>query len=321
MGAMMETVRDVFAIPFGIVMTLLYSLSGNYILSLVILTIFLKLILLPTAIKQQKGSAKQVRLQGKVNKIKEKYKGDQRKIQEETQALYQREGYNAMSAGCAPMLIQLPVMMGLYGVIYTPLTNVLGLKDAMVEKITQAASTVIDFTSTAGMRDVEISVLRNFNEIIEKVQIPGITQEIINDITSFNEGFRFMGIYLADTPEVSNFNLLWIIPIVSGLTSLLSSGYMFLRQKKTNSAMAGNPTMGCMAVLPVAMSVYFTFLFPAGVGLYWIISNILAFIQQVVLGYTHSPQKVIAAVMVDEAVERRSREASIKKLKELSSDD
>lgn len=49
------------------------------------------------------------------------------------------------------------------------------------------------------------------------------------------------------------------------------------------------------------------FQFPAGIGIYWIASNVFALIQTVVLSFTHSPKKMIAKAMVDETVERRSR--------------
>jgi YidC/Oxa1 family membrane protein insertase len=58
-------------------------------------------------------------------------------------------------------------------------------------------------------------------------------------------------------------------------------------------------------------------MFPAGVGVYWIISNIFSFIQQVVLTSVYSPKKVIAEQMVDETVVRRSKENMTKRRVEL----
>ena len=98
-----------------------------------IITLFVKLVLLPASISQQKNSAKQVRLNTKVNKIRQKYAGNQQKIQEETQALYQREGFGAANMGCLPMVAQLLVMMGVYGVIYAPITHVLQFSKEKVE--------------------------------------------------------------------------------------------------------------------------------------------------------------------------------------------
>ena len=60
-------------------------------------------------------------------------------------------------------------------------------------------------------------------------------------------------------------------------------------------------------------SLYFTFQFPAGIGIYWIASNVFALIQTVILSVTHSPKKMIAKLMVDETVQRRSREENLKR--------
>ena len=137
----MTILRDFLAVPFGWALGVFYNLTGNYLLSLVIITLVLKLLLLPLGIKQQKGAAKQMRLQAKVNKIRAKYAGagreGQMKISEETQELYRREGFNPASAGCAPMSLQLVVMMGLYGAIYSPISKVLMFKDAVIEELTR----------------------------------------------------------------------------------------------------------------------------------------------------------------------------------------
>jgi YidC/Oxa1 family membrane protein insertase len=92
---------------------------------------------------------------------------------------------------------------------------------------------------------------------------------------------------------------------------------MFFRQKKQNPEMAKNPTMGCMTFMSPVMSLMFTFMFPAGVGVYWIISNVFSFVQQVVLTSLYSPKKVIAEQMVDETVVRRSKENMTKRRVEL----
>ncbi|MGI6773361.1 MAG: YidC/Oxa1 family membrane protein insertase [Acutalibacteraceae bacterium] len=319
MNNFLAGIGDIFAAPFGWILAFLYSFTDNYVLSLVILTVIFKVILLPTAIKQQKGAAKQLRLQNKVNKIKEKYAGDNRKIQEETQALYQREGYSAMTSGCAPALISLPIMMGLYGVVYTPLSSVLRISEAVIAKLSEIAYgiTSLGLDKAATGRQIEIKILENFDLLLQNGAGEVLTPELIESIQKFNNGFRFMGIYLADAPKFSVFNVLWLIPILAGVTSVMSTLFMLIKQRKTNPAMANPASSGCMALMPVAMSVYFTFLFPAGVGVYWIISNILQFIQQVILSYTHNPHKLVSSILVDETVQRRSRENNIKHLKAL----
>ena len=74
--------REALAMPFGWILSGLYSFTDSYLLSIIALTLIVRLLLLPASISQQKNSAKQVRLNSKVNKIKQKYAGNQQKIQE-----------------------------------------------------------------------------------------------------------------------------------------------------------------------------------------------------------------------------------------------
>lgn len=307
--------REILAVPFGLVLSLFYGWTGNYLLSIVILTVIVRFALLPAAIKQQKNSAKQVRLNAKVNKIKQKYAGNQQKIQEETQALYQREGFGAANMGCSNLIIQMAVMIGLYGVIYTPITSVLSFSKEIVAELKAAFEGVLKTVENAVGKE-EIIILNAFEK--NKDLVTGVLDgEQIAELETLRENFQFLGLDLTSTPNAKEPSLMWIIPILAFLTAMASSVFMYMRQRKQNPEMAKNPTMGCMTFMSPVMSLMFTFMFPAGVGVYWIISNIFSFIQQVVLSYLYSPKKVIAQQMVDETVVRRSRENNTKRRVEI----
>ncbi len=309
----MEFIRDILAVPFGFALSLFYNLTDSYILAIVLLTVIIRAALLPTSISQQKNSAKQVRLNTKVNKIKQKYAGNQQKIQEETQALYQREGFGAANMGCMPLMIQMIVMIGLYGVIYTPLSSVLRFGDDTIEKIKTAMNIVVETgkNNANNSRMVELQILGKVEEFADKLS-GVIDSEQITELLDFKERFTIFGLDLSLTPNYKEPGVIWIIPILAFVTAMASSLYMYVRQKKQNPTMAKNPTMGCMTFMSPMMSLWFTFMFPAGVGFYWIISNILSFIQQVILTNIYSPKKVLAQQMVDETVERRSKENNTK---------
>lgn len=309
----MEFIRDVFAIPFGWLLSIFYNLTDSYILAIVLLTVLIRCALLPTSISQQKNTAKQTRLTTKVNKIKQKYAGNQQKIQEETQALYQREGFSAANMGCMPLAIQMIVMIGLYGVIYTPLSSVLRFGDDTIEKIKTAMNIVIEEGSknANNSRMVELQMLGKVEEYADKLS-GIIDSEQVTELLAFKERFTVFGLDLSLTPNPKEPGVIWIIPILAFVTAMASSLYMYARQRKQNPTMAKNPTMGCMTFMSPMMSLWFTFMFPAGVGFYWIISNILSFIQQVILTNVYSPRKVLAQQMVDETVVRRSKENNTK---------
>ncbi len=309
----MEFIRDVFAIPFGWLLSIFYNLTDSYILAIVLLTVLIRAALLPTSISQQKNTAKQTRLNTKVNKIRQKYAGNQQKIQEETQALYQREGFGAANMGCMPLMIQMIVMIGLYGVIYTPLSSVLRFGDDTIEKIKAAMNIVVEEGSknANNSRMIELQILGKVEEFADKLS--GVIDEAqITELLDFKERFTVFGLDLSLTPNPKEPGIIWLIPVLAFATAMASSLYMYARQRKQNPTMAKNPTMGCMTFMSPLMSLWFTFMFPAGVGFYWIISNILSFIQQVILTNVYSPRKVLAQQMVDETVVRRSKENNTK---------
>jgi len=94
----------------------LYQFVGNYGIAIVILTILIKLIFWPLGTISYKSMKEMQKLQPKLMELKEKYKNDQAKIGQETMALYRAHKVNPLS-GCLPMLIQIPVFIGLYNTL------------------------------------------------------------------------------------------------------------------------------------------------------------------------------------------------------------
>lgn len=313
----MEFIREIFSIPFGYLIGFFYSLTDNYILSLLFMTIAVKLVLLPSSIKQQKGMAKSQRLQPKIRRIKEKYPNDQRKQQEEMNALYQREGYSSMTGGCAPLLISFPIMMGVYAVNYKLLSYVLRIPADIIQKLTDMARALPNLGTYEKQEfRQELTVISHWNEL----DLSGIPTEYVDKITDFTNKFTFLGMNLEETPQYKVFNVLWLIPILTGVASLAMALYTYMRQRKTNPEMAKNPSMGCMTFMSPAMSIWFSFMFPASVGIYIIMSTVLSFLQMIVLNKTHSPKKVLARLMIDETINHRAKEKILKNVAETLDD-
>ena len=320
----MDSFFQILYVPFGFLFRILFNFVGNYGLALVIFTLFFRLILLPSAVKQQKGMAKQYRLQPKLKRIREKYQDyapneRNQKIQMETNELYQQEGYSAMSAGCLPMLLQLPILWGLYGIIRMPLTHVLGIGEEAVTALTTAVQSLGE-TSARTAAYAESLVISRLTELLEaNPDLVTKFPEAIQKIQAFD--FRIFGIDLGTIPSTETFRnwaeasteakLVLLIPILSGITSLMTSVLSQVRQKKTNpdAQMQG---MGCMMLSMPLMSLWFTFQFPAGMGMYWILSNVFAFFQTLILGHFYAPRKTVAQHMVAETIERRSYEKAKK---------
>ena len=110
----------IFAKPIGYLLMGIYKLVGNYGLSLIILTLIVKLALYPLYAKQMKSSAGMQEMSAKAQDIQRRYADDREKMNEEMQKLYSETGFNPMS-GCLPMLIQFPIIMGLFALLRNPI--------------------------------------------------------------------------------------------------------------------------------------------------------------------------------------------------------
>lgn len=92
------------------------GLTGNYVFGVILLTVVVRLILLPLGISQVRSFQKMARVAPKQREIQAKHKGNPQKLQQEMAALYKEEGVNP-AAGCLPLILQLPVMYGLFDVL------------------------------------------------------------------------------------------------------------------------------------------------------------------------------------------------------------
>lgn len=90
---------------------------GNVGVSILILTVFIKLLLFPLANKSYRSMSRMKKLQPKIKQVRERYGDDKLKIQQETMALYKKEKVNPAS-GCLPIFVQIPVFFALYKVLF-----------------------------------------------------------------------------------------------------------------------------------------------------------------------------------------------------------
>jgi YidC/Oxa1 family membrane protein insertase len=109
---------DFLAKPCLWFMNFIYGFIPNYGIAIIILTIISRGIFWPLARKSYKSMGEMRRLQPLMQEIREKYKDDKTKINQETMALYRTYKVNPMG-GCLPMLIQLPVFFALYRMLYS----------------------------------------------------------------------------------------------------------------------------------------------------------------------------------------------------------
>jgi len=90
----------------------------SYGLAIILLTVLIKIIVYPLTKKQLQSMKAMQRIQPQMKKLQEKYKDNPQVMQQKLMELYQKEGANPMS-GCLPMLIQMPILMGMYYTLYS----------------------------------------------------------------------------------------------------------------------------------------------------------------------------------------------------------
>ena len=104
----------------GWVLAELYDLVGNYGVAIILLTIGIRILLVPLGIKQIRSMHGMQKLQPKIKELQRKHKGNKQKQQEEIMKLYQEHGVSPFGS-CLPMLLQLPVLFALYAVLRPPI--------------------------------------------------------------------------------------------------------------------------------------------------------------------------------------------------------
>ncbi len=317
---------------FGYCMKFLMEIFSNeYVPAIIVLVLITRLILFPFNLHQQKTTAKTARLQPKIQKIQKKYNVQgvsdpkerqrmQQKLNEEMQALYSREGHNPMQMGCGTMIFQLVFLMGIIGIIYYPLSYVLGISAIgdYTEELTTVVKDLLGIDSSTRTFYLQLRILEGWSNIKDTLiaQFPEVfTTENAAAIEAYSSGFSLFGLDLTLTPNWREFNAVITIPILSFITSLGSTIISMLIQKKTNpAAQQGSQMIVMMLVMPL-FSLFIAFQVPAAVGFYWTISNLFAIIQQLLIAKFFPPKKSQAKLMIENTIERRSREENIKKIK------
>lgn len=112
---------DIIINPFITILLFLYQiLGGNIVLAIVVFTILVRLATYPLTMKQQRSTKAMQELQPELKKLQEKYKNDRERLAQAQWELYREHGANPL-AGCLVLIVQLPILLGLYRAIVATL--------------------------------------------------------------------------------------------------------------------------------------------------------------------------------------------------------
>ena len=149
---------------FGLIIRLIYQLvNSNYFLSILIFTFLTKLILFPLTWMQIKSTQKIQDIAPLDQKIRDKYKNDKNKQAEELSKLYAENKINPMG-GCLPLLIQIPIILGMFAIVRQPLTYIVQTPPEEIKTYTQELLNKEDVTD-AEMNSNELVIAKEKNLI------------------------------------------------------------------------------------------------------------------------------------------------------------
>jgi len=220
---------------------LLYRLIGDFGLSIIVLTLAVKLILFPLTIQQLKSMKATQALQPQMAEIRKKYGKDQRAQAEAMQVLYKEYGMNPLAGNCLPLLIQMPVLFGLF----------------------YALSSVLRTAHTVG--DIN-KLLYPF--IPPFSQFPNI---YLNWFTFISPTWHFsLGL-----PDPTH-----ILPILAAIATFIQLRMSQPKTPANVPTDAMSQQMKIMQLLSPAMVLFFGWNYAAGLALYWTVSSVFAMFQQ-----------------------------------------
>ncbi|MCI9637017.1 MAG: YidC/Oxa1 family membrane protein insertase [Hungatella sp.] len=318
----------------------------NIGLCIILFTLVMKLLMLPLTLKQQKSSKLMSVMQPELQAIQKKYKGkndndSMMRMNVETKAVYEKYG-TSMTGGCLPLLIQLPIMLALYRVMYNIpayVSSVRNYFDLIIAKLPTGFASSEVFTGLAETHNLASVDYSNMDKVVDLLykltdkqwgELAAVFPDIAgvvssageNAIDAINNMQQFLGMNITYTPfnvlrefmvggsEVSFVMALiaLMIPVLSGLTQWYSTKLMTSVQPQTSDE--ENPSAAMMKSMNIympMMSVVFCFSFPLGIGLYWVASSVLQVIQQIGVNF------YLRKVDVDELIRQNVEKANKKR--------
>ena len=239
-------------------------------LAIIVLTLLVRLLMHPLTSKQMKSMEKMQKLQPQLKVLQEKYADDKDELNRQTMALYKDNKVNPAS-GCLPLIIQLPIFILLYGVLYD-LTK-------------QANFTNVTFLGVNLGGSVLTTIAEALGGLTENGQL--VSQEQLGFIMVFLTALANPGLLFSHL-SVWIFNFILLL-LIAWLT--------WYQQHLTG---AGNPQMAMMNWFMPLFLTFICFGLPGGVLLYWGVSSLMGIIHQVRVKKRTSEEMKVKPVLYKE---------------------
>lgn len=250
----------------GYIIRFFYDLVGqNYFITILLFTLFTKVVLFPLAWIQIKSMEKMNKMSVKQKEIQDKYKNDKEKQTQELMNLYKENKVNPLS-GCLPLIIQIPIILAMFYIVKQPLTYIVQTPQEEIKTYTQQLLNKEDVNEKE-MQANELLIAKEHNLINMQV-IPGINLgDVPSNVFSKDENKKASQISLA-------------IPILTFIVSFLLNKYSQKNTQQTPEQAEMQKTTNLMMPL---MSAFFSYAMPLALGVYWLFGSMLQFVQQFVI--------------------------------------
>ncbi|MBQ8831588.1 MAG: membrane protein insertase YidC [Oscillospiraceae bacterium] len=310
---------DFIAKPFGMLLMWLYEVTANYGIAVILFALIVKLILMPFQMKSKKSMMRTSLLQERMKEIEKKHGANKQKYNEEVQKLYQEEGISPMS-GCIWSLIPFPILIALYQAIRYPLTTMMGVaKDLLAEGGAIAAKlTETGFVSTMNQAYIQIEQSQWITRHWEAFEgLSDKLQQLDYSFLGLDLGMqpKLAVLWDAETygawgPERIAIAALLLIPVLAAVLTWLQSKVSSAKPKVADGEEDPTAkTMGTMNIVMPLITLYFAYIMPAALGVYWIAGSVFAIVQDLFLNKVYG--KKIEAEFAAKNAERIKKKAEI----------
>lgn len=255
----------------GGIIRLIYSVVGNnYLIALLIFTFLTKLILFPLMLKQLKSTAGLQKIAPEDKKLREKYKDNPVKLNEELTKLYADNKISPLG-GCLLPIIQIPIVIAMFFVVKQPLTYIAQMDKSEIKTYTAQYLNKAEGEEVTDneMKAYEINIAKEYDLLDMKIGDKISLGDTPKDAFSKDE-----------TKHVSKWTL--VIPVLTLVFSLLSNQLMMRKSKNTMSEDQAEMQKSMNIMMPI-LSAYFSYAWPLALGVYWLFGTILGMGQQLLI--------------------------------------
>lgn len=291
----MDFIGIVFGTPLGYIMKACYDLIRDYGLAIIVFTLLTKVILFPVSLMVQKNSIKMIKMKPRLDALKYQYVDDKDALFDAQNALYKKEKYNPL-AGTIPLLIQIPIILGLIDVVYRPLKHILHFPQSVIDAFVAKTGEIMGTTQLGSSPELVVMQCVNNpknHQAFLSLQNGALKHSNVGGMLASMQSIHmnFCGFDLSATPSFFHLDLLFLIPVLAGLSALL----MCIIQNKINVLQIEQSALAQwgMTIFMIAFSGYFAFLVPAGVGLYWIFGNLFSIPVMYIVNIIYNPSEYI----------------------------